>query len=577
MKRNFVQDVKRFLRLAGKGSSALFVTLAVQSGIAALSGILMAQAIRGLVDYFVNDGQTPLWSVGLQLAAYLVCFCALAPWLGYRVSRMLATALARLRKKVYAHLEALPVAALQKTHSGDMVARVNGDLDACEGAFEALFRLVEIFVSLGLAVPYLAGVDGRIALIVFASGVVFGLFMLKVIQPLRQRQQKIRAAMGGMAGAATESVTGFSVVKMFGLGQLLEKKFEDAVREVSVPQKSYGMVMGIIGFGEIFIWLASQSLVALCGILFVFDGTMEVTALTAAIAISTNVVYTFVRLAGVPGQLQTAFAGVERVHELFDTPAEPERYPVPGDAPGTQVFLDNVDFAYENGQKVLDGVSITAKAGARIALVGDSGSGKTTIIKLIAGLYAPAGGQMAVGGAALAKQTIQTLRQRIAYVPQDAYMFNGTIAQNIGYGVEGEATEADIRKAAQMAGAEDFILQKPGGYEAEVGERGIQLSGGERQRIAIARALLKDAPILLLDEATSSLDGEAEQHVQDALETLMQGRTSVVVAHRLSTIVHADCIYFLRAGRVLASGRHETLLETCPPYAELFYKKFQTA
>jgi ATP-binding cassette subfamily B protein len=224
---------------------------------------------------------------------------------------------------------------------------------------------------------------------------------------------------------------------------------------------------------------------------------------------------------------------------------------------------------------VLEDIHLDVQMGQTIALVGDSGSGKTTLIIILASLYPATSGEVTVVGRPLNEYTLEEYREQIAYVPQSAYVFDGSIRENIAYGKE-IGSFKEVVKAAGSANAESFILQKPDQYETHIGERGIQLSGGERQRLAIARAIYKNADILLLDEATSSLDGESELAIQQTLDQLMRKHTCVVVAHRLSTITGADCIYFMRGGKIIRSGRHEHLLATCPEYEELYCKKFQS-
>jgi subfamily B ATP-binding cassette protein MsbA len=218
-----------------------------------------------------------------------------------------------------------------------------------------------------------------------------------------------------------------------------------------------------------------------------------------------------------------------------------------------------VDFSYDGGEKVFDDLTLTAKQGEVVALVGPSGGGKTTIIKLLMGFYPPESGAVTIGEKPLSSQTLTELRAGIAYVPQDAYLFAGTVAENIRHG-RLDATDGEIVAAAKAANAHDFIMELEHGYETVLGERGAQISGGQRQRIAIARALLKNAPLLLLDEATSALDTESERLVQDALERLMQNRTTFVVAHRLSTIRHADRILVIADGNVQEEGTHDELV-----------------
>jgi ABC-type multidrug transport system fused ATPase/permease subunit len=242
-------------------------------------------------------------------------------------------------------------------------------------------------------------------------------------------------------------------------------------------------------------------------------------------------------------------------------------------APGDGIACEGLTFQYGDGSRALEGVSLRVEKGCSAALVGPSGSGKSTIIKLLMGFYPPGEGRIVVDGKALGSYRLEDLRRIISYVPQDPYLFSGTIAENIGFGRPG-ASRDDIMEAAKSANAHDFITALPMGYDTEVGEKGTSLSGGQRQRIAIARALLKDAPILLLDEATSALDSESERLVQDALDVLMKGRTTIAVAHRLSTIQNAGVIYVIDEGRVVETGKHEDLVKLGGVYSRLYNLQF---
>jgi len=263
------------------------------------------------------------------------------------------------------------------------------------------------------------------------------------------------------------------------------------------------------------------------------------------------------------------------VLEIIEQPPEPERVILPA-VPRTRaaVALEEVSFAYapEEGN-VLKGVSLRVEEGETVALVGPSGGGKSTVFKLLLGFYSPNAGAISILGKGLDQYTLQELRDIIAYVPQNPYLFNGTIAENIGFGHPGASLE-EIEAAARAACAHDFIRQFPDGYETMVGERGSHLSGGQRQRIAIARAILRDAPILLLDEATSSLDSESEEQVQLALARLMKNRTTLVIAHRLSTVRDAHRIVVIAGGRVAEEGTHQELLQAGGIYRRLHEMQF---
>ena len=280
-------------------------------------------------------------------------------------------------------------------------------------------------------------------------------------------------------------------------------------------------------------------------------------------------------LAGINARLQEGLAAAQRIFDVLDT--EPTITDAPNAKPlaikGGEIRFRDVQFSYANGAVALRGVSLTVPAGKRVALVGSSGAGKSTILNLVPRFYDVASGNITIDGQPLREVTVASVRTAIALVSQEITLFDDTIKANIAYGRLG-AADAEIVAAAKAAAADEFIRRLPQGYDTLVGEHGVKLSGGQRQRIAIARAMLKDAPILLLDEATSSLDTESERHVQAALDTLMLGRTTVVIAHRLSTVTGADLIYVIDGGRVVEHGTHAELLRQQGVYARLYALQF---
>jgi ABC-type multidrug transport system fused ATPase/permease subunit len=318
-----------------------------------------------------------------------------------------------------------------------------------------------------------------------------------------------------------------------------------------------------------------------------------------------NLVY---QVGGVISRVQSALAASDRILALLDSPAEPEQLPAslpgseavallplgseavalpsdrlagaeqlaPGAGENSRIAFNQVSFAYNGDENILNSLSFQVTAGQFVAFAGPSGGGKSTIFKLLLGCYAAKQGAIMVSGKPLCDYKLSELRDLIAYVPQDAYLFSGSILDNIRYGKPG-AAQAEVEAAAKAAFAHDFVMEFPAGYQTIAGERGARLSGGQRQRIAIARALLKDAPILLLDEATSALDSESEQIVQKALEVLMKGRTTLVIAHRFSTIIQADCIYVVDGGQVVEEGRHAELMNKQGVYAGLYEIQFKAS
>jgi ATP-binding cassette subfamily B protein len=316
-------------------------------------------------------------------------------------------------------------------------------------------------------------------------------------------------------------------------------------------------------------------------------GTVEVGTVWAITHLFGNASFMFGSVGDFVTQVQRALAGASRVFELLDWPVEQEKVAQPqksvpwSEQKESMITIRDLAFGYEGDDagdsgddvEVLRGISMSAGQGQVVALVGPSGGGKSTIVKLLLGFYPVRDGQIAIDGKLIEAYPLPQLRSMMAYVPQDAYLFDGTIEENIRYG-KPDASREQIVAAAQAANAHDFVMEQPDGYDTPVGERGAKLSGGQRQRIAIARALIKDAPVLLLDEATSALDSESEQQVQDALGVLMEGRTTVAIAHRLSTVENADTIVVIDDGRVVEEGRHEELVGQGGLYTRLYELQF---
>lgn len=479
---------------------------------------------------------------------------------------------ASIRRRVFDHVQRLPFAYSQNHHSGDIISRATNDIKIAEEAYGInLQLLLSDLLGGGISLVIVFGISWQLGLVSSLMALVFFLASLPLSKSLRIISSKIQTSLGRITEALSDILASAPITRIFNLGNIVTwdyKQKNAQVLHLSLGRTalSAGLAaLGILGF------LGSQIAIISLGGHLVLNNQLSL----GQISFATQMVSAlFITLGTVFGRLQASLAGADRMLEILAVPQEPrDGTPAVQASDSRGISVEDLSFRYSAAAPVLDKVSFQVPTGKVYALVGPSGSGKSTVLQLLLGLYPPEQGEILVNGHSLAKASLAAIREQIAYVPQSSWLYAASIAENIACAREG-ATAAQVEAAAKAANAHDFIMELPQDYNTPVGERGSHLSGGQRQRIAIARALLKDSPVLLLDEATSALDTESEFLVQEALETLMAGRTTLVVAHRLSTIRNVDQILVLDQGKIAEQGTHQELLDQNGVYRRLFEIQF---
>jgi len=480
--------------------------------------------------------------------------------------------IADIQVRLFAHLMRSDLQFFHDNPTGHLISHVTNDVNLVRGAVgQALTGIVKDALTVVFLVALMFHQDWRLALVAFVAFPVAIWPIVRIGRRMRKVSANTQVQMGRLAMVLDEAFQGARHVKAYGMeayetgraATAIEGLFRLTLKAARTRAAAHPIMetLGSVAVALVILYGGTQVIAGNTtpGTFFSF-----VTALLLAYQPVKSV-------ASLNATLQEGIAAAARVFALID------REPTIKDRPGArplpavrgEITLENVHFTYAPGKPALKGLSLVAPAGKTVALVGPSGAGKSTVLNLIPRFYDIDSGRVAIDGIDVRDVTLASLRAAIGIVSQEVSLFHDTVRANIAYGRPG-ATEEEIRHAASLAGAAEFIEALPQGYDTVVGEQGMRLSGGQRQRIAIARAILKNAPILLLDEATSALDTESERHVQAALSRLMQGRTTLVVAHRLSTIVDADIIYVIEDGRVVEQGRHADLIARGGTYARLY-------
>jgi len=481
-----------------------------------------------------------------------------------------------IRSEMFEKFLQLPVSYYDRSSSGELLAKIIYNVEQVAGAATTVLTTIvrDSIKVIGL-LGYMIYVNWKLSLLFLVIAPVIALIVSFITRRFRQLSRRIQASMGAITHVSEEMIDGHRVIKIFG-GQDYERKRFEHVNEKN-RLLNMKMVVTDSAASPIIQFILA---IAIAAVVFYITTHQEALGVTigsfisflAALAMMLTPIKSLI---SVNSHLQKGIAAGESIFELFDTEEEKDRGTQRIQRARGEIQYRDVCYAYDKAKgDVLSDVSLDISPGQTVAFVGRSGSGKTTLVNLLTRFYDIERGEVLLDGANIQSFTLDSLRSQFAYVGQDVTLFNDTIANNIAYARTGSADIEEIREAARAAHALDFIEALPDGFETMVGENGVLLSGGQRQRLAIARALMKDAPILILDEATSALDTEAERHIQAALETLMKNRTTLVIAHRLSTVESADSIVVMQEGRIIEQGKHADLIGKGGQYARLHQMQF---
>ncbi len=549
------------------------VCMALVAGATALSAYLMKPVIN---DVFVGKDRGLL----LPISAAVILTFAVKGLANYGQAVLMSFVGLRIvtdtQHRLYAHLMQLELGFFHDSPTGNLLSRFTIDINMMRNAVSnALTGFGKDFLTLIFLVGVMFWQDWMLALIAF---VVFPIAVFPIVR-LGRRMRKVtvntQEEMGQFTTLLEQTFQGARVVKAYGMEEYekgrvrtIAERIFNLVFKAARTRSLASPIMETLGG-------LAVALVIFYGGLRVIDNSMDPGSFFSFITALLLAYEPMKRLANLNASLQEGLAGAQRLFVLLDR--EPHIQEMPDahelEITGGALHLDQVKFSYVSDQPALDNVTIDVPAGKTVALVGPSGAGKSTILNLIPRFYDIDGGKISIDDSDITKLTFASLRGAVALVSQDVTLFDDTIRANIAYG-RPEASEEQIIEAAKNAAAHDFIVEMPDGYDTYVGERGTKVSGGQRQRLAIARAMLKNAPILLLDEATSALDTESERRIQEALKKLMQGRTTLVIAHRLSTVMDADLIHVIDQGKLTESGSHDELMALDGLYAKLYALQF---
>ena len=568
--------LKRFLAYY-KPHKKVFALDMFASLIVSLIGIVYPMVTREMLNTLIPERKYRMIVLaGSALLALYLVRMLLNYFIQYYGHVMGVRMQTQMRTDMFKHLQKLPYSFYDNNETGKIMSRMTSDLfEVSELAHHGPENLIISSISIVTSFTYLSFINIWLTLIIFACVPFLLVIALTLRKKMRDAFAQSRKATAEINAALESSVSGIRVTKAFCNAEKEQEKFEVGNNEYTSSRSRAYRAMGQFHSGTSFITDVFNVIILIAGGFFLYNGDINFADYSAFVVSVNLFISPVMTLINFMEQYQSGVTGFERFLEIMDT--EPEK-----DSEGAvnagmvegRIELRGVTYAYDGEKDVLENVNLTIEKGKTFALVGPSGGGKTTICHLIPHFYDVTSGEILIDGKEIHTLTMESLRRNIGIVQQDIYLFNASIKDNILYG-RLDATDEEVIEAAKRANIHDYIMTLENGYDTQIGERGVRLSGGQKQRLSIARVFLKNPPILILDEATSALDNTTEILIQQSLDELCQGRTTLVVVHRLSTIKNADEIAVVSSGRIVEQGTHAELLDKNGEYADLYALQFR--